>query len=110
MPELADHEGSGRLARPCSTRTTNPQYTQFCYVFQYLPGKTTYLDTPVLPLAAFAGPSQYALDTDQPGRHAGHQDGDQFNGTPMWAGPWIPASATAPFHPRDGLTRVSNPL
>ncbi|HNP14820.1 MAG TPA: hypothetical protein PKM33_16310, partial [Mycobacterium sp.] len=32
----------------------NPQYTQYCYTFQYLPGKTTYLDTPVLPIAAFA--------------------------------------------------------
>ncbi len=44
----------------------NPQYTQYCYSFQYLPGKTTYLDTPVLPIAAFAGPSQFALDTDLP--------------------------------------------
>lgn len=32
----------------------NPQYTQFCYTFQYMPGGTTYLDTPVLQLAAFA--------------------------------------------------------
>ena len=41
----------------------NPQYTQFCYTFQYMPGATTYLDTPVLQLAAFAG-SGYQLDCE----------------------------------------------
>ena len=33
----------------------NPQYSQFCYTFQYMPGGTTYLDTPVVPISAFAG-------------------------------------------------------
>jgi hypothetical protein len=66
----------------------NRQYSQFCYTFQYLPGKTTYLDTPVVPIAAFAGPGQYPLDCEYP------------NGTPMinWAsgdnGPWVPAPTT----------------
>ena len=32
------------------------QYSQFCYTFQYMPAGTTYLDTPVLPVSAFAGP------------------------------------------------------
>ena len=27
----------------------NPQYSQFCYTFQFMPGTTTYLDTPVVP-------------------------------------------------------------
>ena len=40
------------------------QYSQFCYTFQYLPGKTTYLDTPVLPVAAFAGLGQFPLDCE----------------------------------------------
>ncbi|MBW1988060.1 MAG: multicopper oxidase domain-containing protein [Deltaproteobacteria bacterium] len=40
----------------------NGQYSQFSYTFQFMPGKTTYLDTPVLPVAAFAGPSQFPLD------------------------------------------------
>ena len=35
----------------------NRQYSQFRYTFQYMPGKTTYLDTPVLPVAAFAVPA-----------------------------------------------------
>ncbi len=40
------------------------QYSQFCYTFQYLPGKTTYLDTPVLPVAAFAGAGQFPVDCE----------------------------------------------
>ena len=39
-------------------------YSQFCYTFQYLPGTTTYLDTPVVPIAAFAGPGQYPVDCE----------------------------------------------
>ena len=42
----------------------NPQYSQFCYTFQYMPGSTTYLDTPVVPVAAFAGPDQNPLDCE----------------------------------------------
>jgi len=41
----------------------NPQYSQFCYTFQYMPGGTTYLDTPVVSVAAFAG-SGKQLDCD----------------------------------------------
>lgn len=65
----------------------NRQYSQFCYTLQYLPGKTTYLDTPVVPVAAYAGRTQNPLDCD---------DAD---GTPMIysvtgngpvQGPWLP--------------------
>lgn len=46
----------------------NPQYSQFCYQFQYMPGVTTYLDTPVVPVAAYTGPNQQPLDCqDQDG-------------------------------------------
>ena len=40
------------------------QYSQFCYTFQYLPGKTTYLETPVAPVAAFASAPQFPLDCE----------------------------------------------
>jgi uncharacterized repeat protein (TIGR01451 family) len=33
----------------------NPAYSNFCYTLPFMPGRTTYLDTPVLPIAAFAG-------------------------------------------------------
>lgn len=42
------------------------RYSQFCYTFQYMPGGTTYLDTPVLPIAAFTGPDQFPLDCEHP--------------------------------------------
>ncbi len=32
----------------------NPNYGTACYTFQFMPGTTTYLDTPVLPQSAFA--------------------------------------------------------
>ncbi|MEX1311289.1 MAG: right-handed parallel beta-helix repeat-containing protein, partial [Candidatus Sulfomarinibacteraceae bacterium] len=42
----------------------NPQYSQFCYTFQYMPGATVYLDTPVVPVAAFTGSDQFPLDCE----------------------------------------------
>jgi hypothetical protein len=44
----------------------NPQFSQFCYTFQYMPGAITYLDTPVEPIAAFASPVTFPVDCDQP--------------------------------------------
>ncbi len=44
----------------------NPYYSNFCYTLQYMPGTTTYLDTPVVPVAAFASgfsPADCALNT-----------------------------------------------
>jgi hypothetical protein len=32
----------------------NPNYSNFCYTLPFMPGNTSYLDTPVLPVAAFA--------------------------------------------------------
>ncbi len=32
----------------------NPGYGSFCYTFQFMPGTTTYLDTPIIPSVAFA--------------------------------------------------------
>ncbi len=42
----------------------NGQFSQFCYTFQYMPGVTTYLDTPVLPIAAHASNIQNPLDCE----------------------------------------------
>ena len=65
----------------------NQLYSTFCYTFQYMPGTTTYLDTPVVPVAAFTGPDQFPLDCEFP------------DGTPrIWEvrgdgfGPYIAAS------------------
>ncbi len=44
----------------------DPRYSQFCYTFQYMPGTVTYLDTPVVQIAAFAGIGQNPVDCEQP--------------------------------------------
>ena len=66
----------------------NPSYSQFCYTFQYLPGVTTYLDTPVVPVSAYTGPNPNELNCNE------------NNGTPVIgsvqsarnAGPYVNAS------------------
>ncbi len=69
----------------------NPQYSQFCYTLQYMPGTTTYLDTPVLPVAAFAGPGQYPLDCEFPDATPRISNVNvQTNG--VGGGPYIPTS------------------
>ena len=40
------------------------EYTQFCYTWQYMPGTTTYLDTPILPNSAFTSIGQFPLDCE----------------------------------------------
>ena len=60
-PDQADDP---RFAEFIDDPLHNPQYSQFCYTFQYMPGSTTYLDTPVVPVAAFAGPDQNPLDCE----------------------------------------------
>ncbi len=44
----------------------NQLYSTFCYTLQYMPGVTTYLDTPVVPVGAFTGPDQFPLDCEYP--------------------------------------------
>jgi len=38
----------------------NPMFSNFCYAWPTMPGQTSYLDTPVLPTAAYANASSYA--------------------------------------------------
>ncbi len=91
------------------------QYSHFCYTLKYLPGKTTYLDTPVLPTGAFTGNGTLPVDAELP------------SGTPVIAsvsgpgdlGPYIvdrPENASrtiviasAASLTGDGLTEVPNP-
>ena len=44
----------------------DPQYSQFCYTLQYMPGTITYLDTPVVSTAAFAGNGGFPVDCARP--------------------------------------------
>jgi hypothetical protein len=42
------------------------QYTQFCYTLNFLSGRVTFLDTPVLPIAAFANLGINPVDSEFP--------------------------------------------
>jgi hypothetical protein len=79
----------------------NQLYSTFCYTFQYMPGVTTYLDTPVVPVAAFTGPDQFPLDCEQPdGTPRIYSVDVQTNG--VGGGPYIPTVGN-----NDGNRRVS---
>ncbi|PVV09876.1 MAG: hypothetical protein B6D77_09420 [gamma proteobacterium symbiont of Ctena orbiculata] len=65
-----DTDGDGIDSNGASAKIIDPffdaQYSQFCYTFQYMPGTITYLDTPVVPIAAFASEGQFPLDCEAP--------------------------------------------
>jgi hypothetical protein len=50
MNMCMNDRGSGPVADPFY----QPAYSQFCYVWTYMPGQTSYMDTPVIPTSAFA--------------------------------------------------------
>ena len=81
--------------------THNPKYSQFSYTLQYMPGTTTYLDTPVVPIAAFAGPGQYPVDVEFE------------NGTPVVSqvdgGPYVAATGQQITIQSLGSVTVPNP-
>ena len=72
----------------------NRKYTQFCYTLQYLAGKTTYLDTPVLPIAAFATVEKNPLDCEcqdkTPAIYSANNPDANFNSGNN--GPWVPSA------------------
>ncbi|HEX8780990.1 MAG TPA: hypothetical protein VF728_07455, partial [Nocardioides sp.] len=86
----------------------NRQYSQFCYTFQYVPGATTYLDTPVVRVAAFAGPEQYPLDCEP-------QAGEPriYSVSSPLGGPYVTGTATSPNRVltivSEGFKEVPNP-
>ncbi len=82
----------------------NRAYTQFCYTFQYLTGKTTYLDTPVLPIAAFAAVNKDPLDCEC-------ADGTPavYSATHGDNGPWVPGPGSALTIVSVGRMDVMNP-
>ena len=71
-----------------------PEFSQFCYTFQYMPGDTTYLDTPVVSIAAFANPPTFPADCEQPTRTPMIASVERSsNSRPIGA----PAGSTGPF-------------
>ena len=81
----------------------NPAFSQFCYTFQYMPGDTVYLDTPVVSIAAFATPTTYPVDCDREDRHA-----DDRVGLPRstWRRRTLRGGRPADPHQLDGRQRA----
>ena len=86
----------------------NAQYSTFCYTFQYMPGSTTFLDTPVVPTAAHTGANQYPLDCEFPDATPVIQKVDSVDGGPYLATPIGGAGKTITLYSM-GLTEVLNP-
>lgn len=81
------------------------RYTQQCYTLQYLPGKTTYLDTPMLPVAAFASVEKKPLDCE-----CENKTPAIYSATNGSNGPWVPIGGTTTLTiVSDGLVDVPNP-
>ena len=62
----------------------NPDYSQFCYEIPFMPGQTQYMDTPVVPTAAFTGSGYNNVDCAYPDATPAIKevDGDGV-------GPWV---------------------
>jgi large repetitive protein len=80
------------------------RYTQQCYTLQYLPGKTTYLDTPMLPVAAFASVEKTPLDCECENKTPGI-----YSVTNGGNGPWVPSGGGSLTIVSNGLVDVPNP-
>ncbi|WGS40885.1 Ig-like domain-containing protein [Burkholderia sp. JSH-S8] len=67
----------------------NPAYSQFCYEIPFMPGQTQYMDTPVVPVQAFAdGYNQPDCAYPDATPAISSVTGDASNGG---AGPWVSA-------------------
>ncbi|NPT60323.1 hypothetical protein GNZ13_38650 [Paraburkholderia sp. 5N] len=86
-PDMPDPAHAGQTIRD---PLFNPAYSQFCYEIPFMPGQTQYMDTPVVPVSAFAeGYDQPDCAYPDLTPAIASVTGDSFgtNG----AGPWISA-------------------
>jgi len=91
----------------------NPSYSQFCYEIPYMPGQTQYMDTPVVPTAAFAegyNPADCAYPDATPAiKSVIGNDAPSVTGSGK--GPWVSAAGTGHTLTITALgpTQVPNP-
>ena len=100
IPDPTDPTGTRLVTDP----SYNPAYSNFCYTNPFMPGQTTYLDTPVLPTAAFAAgynPADCSLPDAAPAIL-------RVDGSAGW-GPWLPASGGTLTIAAQGDQQVMNP-
>jgi len=103
-PILDTRPGSATLGQMIPDPMYNPQYSNFCYSLPYMPATTDYMDTPLVPQAAFAAgynPVDCAYPDTTPAIKRVDGDG-QF-------GPWVSgAGATLTITALGDLTVPNN--
>ena len=70
-PILDTNPSSPTFGQMITDPLYNPAYSDFCYEEPYMPGLTTYLDTPVVPTEAFVGAAIQQSRLQLPRCHAG---------------------------------------
>jgi hypothetical protein len=85
-PVLDTNPASPTFNQQITDPLYNPVYSQFCYELPFMPGETDYMDTPVVPTAAFAGGYNFP-DCQYPDATPAIKEVD---GTGM--GPWVSAA------------------
>ena len=85
-PVLDTNPKSATFGQMINDPLYNPAYSDFCYEEPYMPGLTTYLDTPVVPTQAFVGAAYNNPDCAYPDATPAIKevDGDGI-------GPWVSA-------------------
>jgi hypothetical protein len=98
-PIIDTRPGSPTPGKLIQDPNYNPQYSNFCYTNAYMPGTTDYMDTPVLPTAAFAA-GYNPVDCAYPETTPAIARVDVDNGLPgviasTGVGPFVPADRPA---------------
>ena len=88
-PILDTNPSSATFGQKITDPLYNPAYSVFCYEEPYMPGLTTYLDTPVVPTEAFVGAAYNTPDCSLPDTTPAIKevDGDGI-------GPWLSATGS----------------
>ncbi len=73
----------------------NPEYSQFCYEIPFMPGQTQYMDTPVVPVSAFAGAGYNNPDCAYPSLTPAILEVDGAGKGPWVAGPSAPVASVS---------------
>jgi hypothetical protein len=90
---IPNPSGTGNITNPTfgemiNDPLYNPAYSDFCYEEPYMPGLTTYLDTPVVPTQAFVGAGYDNADCNYPDLTPAIAEVDSSDGI----GPWVSAA------------------
>ncbi|MEZ5500634.1 MAG: multicopper oxidase domain-containing protein [Steroidobacteraceae bacterium] len=87
----------------------DPRFSQGCYTLNFSPATTTYLDTPVLPVAAFTTAEEWQIDTNYPsGTPVIYSASAAANG--VGGGPFVPTGVATTLTLRAlGTIQVPNP-